>query len=487
MGKITITAAAKALRAGEVSAAELTRLCLENIEKLDGELGAFLYTAPEKALEAAESADRLIYEARKNREENSLPLLTGIPAAVKDNLCTCDAPTTCASLMLKDYTPPYDAAAVEKLRDAGSIIVGKTNLDEFAMGDSTQNSAYKKTKNPLDPARLPGGSSGGSAAAVASCMCAFALGTDTAGSVREPAAACGIVGFRPTYGGISRYGMISLASSMDTVGVLTHSVADCAAVYLTLAGRDGRDATSRDSAVCPDLAERLAEGSSYVLRGLRVGIIQDLCDMASVDVKKNVLDAARAAEKYGAALVQVSVPDLKYAPAAYSVICAGEASSNLARFDGIRFGHRSGEGCSDISEVYEMSRGEGFGEEVKRRILFGTYVLGEGREKYWEAATKVRRRIAREVENALCGVDILLYPSALKTAGKADGAVFDFTGAEGICSLPASFAGIPAITLPCGRDGDGMPVGLQLAARADGEELLFRAASALEVVLGSGR
>ena len=457
---------------GETTSEEIARAHLTRIGEQDGEIGAYLTVTAESAMEEARRAD-----ARRKGGERLSPL-SGIPMAVKDNLCTKGVRTTCASRMLEHYVPPYDATAVERMRRAGAVSLGKANLDEFAMGASTERSALQLTKNPLDLLRVPGGSSGGSAAAVAAGEAVFALGSDTGGSVRQPAAFCNLVGMKPTYGRVSRYGLVAFASSLDQIGPLTRTVRDSALVLSALSGLDPRDATSADRPP-EDFTATLERG----VQGLSLALPDELFgEGISPDVLCAVEAAARRLERLGARLKRVSMPALPYALPAYYLISSAEASSNLARFDGVRYGFRA-ETYKDLSELYEKTRSEGFGEEVKRRILLGTFALSAGyAEQYYRRALKVRSLVSDQFAATLSECDAILSPVTTSVAfllgEKVDDPMAMYRG--DLCTVPASIAGLPALSVPCGRGENGLPVGLQLIGRAFDEATLYRAAYALE-------
>lgn len=472
--KRSITAHRAALDAGEYSSVELTRAYLDQIEKIEASVGAFLTLDAEAALRAAEESD-----LRRARGE-SLGAIDGIPYALKDNFCTKGIRTTCASRMLENFVPPYDATVVKRLRGAGAIMLGKTNLDEFAMGSSTETSKLGVTRNPLDIRYVPGGSSGGSAAAVAAHEAAFSIGSDTGGSVRQPAAFCGLVGMKPTYGVISRYGMIALASSLDCVGIFTHTSADCGAVLSSLVGRDELDATT-----VAHPATRFSCDRWVGDRPLRVAVVRELLDDGEVSeaVIAATEQAIGALAEHGAIVRSVSLPSPEAALAAYCVLSAAEASSNLARYDGIAFGRRTArEG--DLFSLYANSRAEGFGSEVKRRILFGTYMLSEGkRSLYYERARKARMAIRARLDEILSEFDVILTPTTPTAAFRFGTSLTPAQRRRAdLCAVYASLAGLPAVTLPFGKDADGMPTGIQLTAAPFAEELLLRVATLLEEV-----
>ena len=466
----SIAEQAQDLRAGEYSACELASLYLDRIEKEDSRIGAYLYCDRDKALLEAEKADEII-------KRGNAPLLCGIPFALKDNICTEGIPTTAASKMLENYIPPYSATVYEKLRADGAVLLGKTNMDEFAMGSSTENSAFKITKNPGDTSRVPGGSSGGSAAAVAGGLASFALGSDTGGSVRCPASYCGCVGLKPTYGTVSRYGLIAFSPSLEQIGPMTGTVRDNALVYSAISGKDSMDSSSLDNIA--DVFSEIDKG----VKGLRIGIAREFFE-GSIDpeVKVAVLRAAVAFEKEGAILVDISLPSIESATAAYYIISSAEASSCLARYDGVRFGHRTDKPCETIEEMFRLSRSEGFGTEVKRRIMLGTFVLSEGSyDEYYKKAMAVKALVKRDYEKAFEVCDIILSPVCPTTApfiGEETDPVSVYLR-DKFC-VGANLAGIPALSLPCGESCDGLSVGMQLCAPAFGESILYRAAISYE-------
>lgn len=468
----TIREWGEALRAREVSSEELTRGFLRTMEEKEPAIGAFLTVTAEGALRAARSVD-----ARRGAGED-LPLLAGIPMALKDNLCTRGVRTTCASRMLSGFVPTYDATAVSRLSAAGAVMLGKLNMDEFAMGSSTENSAFHPTRNPADTARVPGGSSGGSAAAVAAGEAVYTLGSDTGGSIRQPAAFCGVVGLKPTYGRVSRYGLVAFASSLDQVGPITSCVADNAVVLSAVAGQDPRDATS-----APRPAEDFSRWIGRGVRDFRVALPREFFgEGLDAEVKAAVLASARQLEAAGAVVEEVSLPSLAAALPAYYVLSSAEASSNLARFDGVRFGSRAAE-FESIGELYSRTRTEFFGEEVKRRILLGTFALSAGYyDAYYKKALQMRTRIAAEYEKIFASHDLILSPVAPTTAYRLGEKTADpmqmYLG--DIYTVPVNIAGIPALSLPCGRDAAGLPIGVQLMGPKWSEARLYQAAAVLE-------
>jgi aspartyl-tRNA(Asn)/glutamyl-tRNA(Gln) amidotransferase subunit A len=416
---------------------------------------------------------------RRRAAGDPLGALAGVPVGVKDMICTRGLATTAASKMLAGFVPPYDAAVVERLRGADAVIVGKLNQDEFAMGSSSENSALHPVKNPWDLTRVPGGSSGGSAAAVADGMVPLSLGTDTGGSIRQPASFCGVVGLKPTYGRVSRWGVIAFASSLDQVGPLARDVAGVAAALQVLAGHDRRDSTSIPEAP-PDYAAALGRD----VAGLRVGVPKEYFT-AGLDpaVEERTRAALATLESLGATLVEVSLPHTRYAVATYYLVATAEASSNLARYDGVRYGHRASEGVTDLASLYERSRAEGFGAEVKRRIILGTYALSSGYyDAYYRKAQQVRTLIARDFAAAFADVDVLAAPTSPVTAFRLGERVADPLQMYlmDIFTIPASLAGLPCLSQPCGYDAGGLPVGLQLIGPALSEARLLAVAHAYE-------
>ena len=454
----------------EVGSEELTRSYLERISQVEDKTKAFITVTEEEALAQARAVDE-----QRVRGEDLSPL-AGIPMAIADNICTEGVRTTCASKMLENFIPPYDAAVVERMKKAGSALVGKCNMDEFGMGISTENSCFFSTTNPLDPEAVPGGSNGGAAAAVAAGEAAFALGSDTEGSLRQPAASCGVVGFKPTYGRVSRYGLISCASSLDQIGPLTRDVTDLALVLNTICGRDERDSTSAAVDV-PDFKKYLVND----VKGLKIGLPVEYFGAGLAPLVADKLrEAARKLEEMGALCEEVSMPHTDYALPAHYIISSAEASSNLARYDGVRYGLR--EDAEDVLGMFKRTRGRGFGAEVKKRIMIGTYALSTGNyNEYYVKALKVRTLIKQDFARAFERFDCLLTPASPATAYKKGELKDDpLAGYQShIFTAPANLAGLPAMSLPIGLV-DGLPVGLQLIARHFDEGTLLRAGYALE-------
>ncbi|MDQ4096445.1 MAG: Asp-tRNA(Asn)/Glu-tRNA(Gln) amidotransferase subunit GatA [Actinomycetota bacterium] len=467
---MTAVEVAAAVRRGDRQAREVVEEHLAAIEAREAEVHAFNLVLGDEARAAADEVDR-----RVSAGEDPGPL-AGIPFVLKDNLCTRGIPTTCGSRILDGWRPPYDATVVTRLRDAGGVLVGKTNMDEFAMGSSTENSAFGPTRNPHDLDRVAGGSSGGSAAAVAAGFASFGLGSDTGGSIRQPSALCGVVGVKPTYGRVSRYGLVAYASSLDQIGPMTATVADAALVLDVIAGHDPADSTSIP-APAPRLSEVLEEG----VDGLRVGIVHELTWDANSDVVARVVAAGRALEDAGAKVEEASVPAAVYGLSAYYLIAPAEASSNLARYDGVRYGLRVD--GPDVNAMYLATRAAGFGAEVKRRIMLGTYALSAGYyDAYYGQAQRVRTLIIRDFEAAYSQFDILLAPTSPTTAFPLGAKVADPLAMYlmDVATIPSNLAGHPAISVPYGTGDDGLPVGVQVLAPALGEPVMFRAAAALE-------
>jgi aspartyl-tRNA(Asn)/glutamyl-tRNA(Gln) amidotransferase subunit A len=461
-----------ALTAKKVSARELVDDFYARIERRNAELNAFLTLSPPRALTQAAKIDMMVAHGEP------LPPLAGVPVAIKDVLSTRGIRTTCGSRILENYIPPYDCTAVERLDAAGAIILGKTNCDEFAMGSSNENSAYGPVKNPVAPDRVPGGSSGGSAAAVAAGLAVAALGTDTGGSIRQPGSLCGIPAMMPTYGRVSRYGLIAFASSLDRIGPLTTSAYDTAAVMAVIAGRDPRDSTSA-SAPVPDLLAEIARP----VRGLRIGVPEEyFIEGMQPEVRARVEAAIKVLEAQGCSVVRLRMPHTDYAIATYYIIATAEASSNLARYDGVRYGLRvAGDGT--LLGMYKTTRGRGFGPEVKRRIMLGTYALSSGYyEAYYLKAQKVRALIARDFTEAFSKVDAIVTPTSPVTAfrlGERTDDPLQMYLAD-IFTVTGSLAGVPGISVPCGKDSAGLPVGLQIFGPHFGEARVLQLAHAFE-------
>jgi aspartyl-tRNA(Asn)/glutamyl-tRNA(Gln) amidotransferase subunit A len=469
---LTINELHRALKAGETTVKEVCAKLFERIESLNDSLGAFLTLNRDEALQRAEKFDQDINQGKP------FGPLTGIPVAVKDVICTQGVKTTCGSKILYNYVPPYHATAVERLIEAGAVVVGKTNCDEFAMGSSNENSAYRVVRNPWNQERVPGGSSGGSAAAVAADMSLAALGTDTGGSIRQPASFCGVVGLKPTYGRVSRYGLIAFGSSLDHIGPFGKSVADVARVLGVIAGRDWHDSTSSNQPA-PDYVAAL-DGE---IKGLRVGVPKEYFGPGLDDeVKMAIVRAIDRLAELGAEIIEINMPHSEYAVACYYVVATAEASSNLARYDGVRYGYRV-EDAKNLKEMYRRTRDEGFGAEVKRRIMLGTYVLSAGYyDAYYLKAQKVRTLIERDFRQAFTKCDVIAGPTAPTVAfriGEKTADPLEMYLAD-IYTITANLAAVPAISLPVGLSSDGLPIGLQLHGRHFDEATILRAAHAYE-------
>lgn len=466
----TIHEYAELLKQKKLSSVELTKQYLARIEKADAQIGSYITVCPDDALAAAGKADERIAKGEAT-------LLTGIPVGIKDNICTEGITTTCASKMLYNFVPPYDATVTKRLKNEGAVILGKLNMDEFAMGSSTESSYFKNTKNPYDLTRVPGGSSGGSAASVSADLAPYALGSDTGGSIRQPAAFCGNVGLKPTYGLVSRFGLIAFASSLDQIGSFTKDVTDCAIVLNAIAGYDKMDSTSVD-ADKTDYTKALG----LPLKGMKVGVPKQYLESGiQSEIREAVENAIKVYEMLGAECEECSLPLSKFALPAYYLISSAEASSNLARFDGIKYGYRA-EGYHGLADLYERTRSEGFGEEVKRRIMLGTYALSSGYyDAYYKKAQQVRGLIKRDFAACFEKYDVLLTPTTPTTAykfGEKSDPVAMYMG--DICTVAVNIAGLPAISIPAGLDKKGMPIGIQLIANSFDERKLLTAAFAYE-------
>ncbi len=462
----------RALSEKKVSALEVTQCYLKQIEEKEPSVSAYLTVDAKGAIEKAKEVDQ------KRAAGEPLSPYAGIPIGIKDNICTKGLKTTCASKMLEHFVPPYDATVIERLRSRDMVILGKLNMDEFAMGSSTENSYFGVTKNPRALDRVPGGSSGGSAAAVAALEAPLTLGSDTGGSIRQPAAFCGVVGVKPTYGTVSRYGLVAFASSLDQIGPLSRNVSDSAFLLNALAGHDPKDATSL-SRDYDDFKKDIDKG----VEGLRIALPKEFFgEGLNKEVKEAVLSAAKTFESLGAKVEEVSLPSLSLALPAYYVLSSAEASSNLARFDGIRYGYRSAD-YSDMDSLYKKTRSEGFGDEVKRRIMLGTFALSSGYyDAYYKKALQVRSLIVSDYQKIFKTCDVILSPVAPTTAYKIGEKTSDpmemYLG--DIYTVPVNIAGIPALSMPCGKDQNGLPIGLHLMGDFFSEPTLYRAAAALE-------
>ena len=460
------------LRKGETTSKAVTEAVLGRIKAVDEKVQAYITVTGDVARKQAEEADK-----RLMSKEAGSPLL-GIPIAVKDNMCAEGIKTTCGSKILGNYVPPYDATVVRKLKQAGYVLCGKPNMDEFAMGSSTENSGFFITKNPWDLTRIPGGSSGGSAAAVAAGECIGALGSDTGGSIRQPAACCGVVGLKPTYGRVSRFGLVAFASSLDQIGPITRDVTDAALLLNVIAGHDPKDSTSADIAV-PDFTKVLKKD----VKGLKIGIPKEyFIEGMDPEVERAVRDAVKTFEGLGAKAVEVSLPHTAYAVATYYILATSEASSNLARYDGVKYGFRA-QGAKDLLDMYMKSRSQGFGPEVKRRIMLGTYALSAGYyEAYYKKGQQVRTLIKQDFDEAFKSVDVIATPTAPTAAFKIGEKSADPLQMylSDIFTISVNLAGIPGISIPCGFTKDNLPIGLQLLGRHFDEEKILHCGFAYE-------
>jgi aspartyl-tRNA(Asn)/glutamyl-tRNA(Gln) amidotransferase subunit A len=471
LNQLTIHELQEKIKAGETTSTEIVQAVFRRIDAVEKDVHAYILLTREKALEGAAHADEEI-------KKGNIKTLTGIPIALKDLLCTKGVTTTCASHILHNYVPPYDATVVEKLRDAGAVFTGKTNMDEFAMGSSTETSYFGITKNPWDLERIPGGSSGGSAAAVVADECIASIGSDTGGSIRQPAALCGVVGMKPTYGRVSRYGLVAFASSLDQIGPFTKDVEDCAIMMNILAGYDPRESTSVPVDV-PDYRQFLSRG----IGGWKVGIPKEyFIEGIDAEVRDAIQQTIKVIEGMGAKCIEVSLPHTEYCLAVYYIIAPAEASSNLARYDGVKYGFRSLDG-RDLMEMYKKSRSAGFGAEVKRRIMLGTYVLSSGYyDAYYKKASQVRALIKQDFDEAFKQCDVLLTPTtptpAFKIGEKTDDPLQMYL--SDIFTISTNLAGIPGMVVPCGFTRAGLPVGVQFLAGHFEEGKLIQIAAAYE-------
>lgn len=471
LNKATVAGLSSALKKGELSSAELTAGYFDRIKKYDGEIKSYISTCEESAMAAAASADEKLAKGEGG-------CLTGIPLNIKDNICTKGITTSCGSKMLEDFVPPYNATVMERLGDQGIVILGKGNMDEFAMGSTCQTSYFGGAKNPYNKSCVPGGSSGGGAASVAAGLCAAALGSDTGGSIRQPAAFCGVTGLKPTYGVVSRYGLVAFASSLDQIGPIARSAEDCAILLKAIAGADRNDGTLKSIPSC-DYTSKI--GASF--KGMTIGLPKEFFgDGISDEVREIVMNAAKSYEDMGCTIKEVSLPSLKYAVAAYYLISSAEAASNLSRYDGIKFGYRSGNGES-YEELIKNTRREGFGDEVKRRIMLGNYALSSGYyDAYYKKAVQIRGKIRDEYADIFKSCDMILTPTTPSPAykiGQNDQSPVELYVGD-ICTVTVNISGLPAISTPCGYTADGMPVGMSLIGKAFDEATIIGAADAFE-------
>lgn len=469
--KLKIREMRKLLDGREISAAELTQSYIDRIDKYDGKLESYITVTKEKAMSDAENAQQLINSGNASD-------LCGIPLAIKDNICTDGIRTTCASKMLENFVPPYNATVMEKLNSQGIVMLGKTSMDEFAMGGSTQTSAFAKTKNPYDTKRVPGGSSGGSASCVSASLCAAALGSDTGGSIRQPAAFCGVTGLKPTYGRVSRYGLVAFASSLDQIGPIAKDAHDCAIILNAIAGYDRHDGTASKNPTM-DYTSAIGKG----MKGVKIALPKEFYgEGIDREVADAVMAAAQKYKEMGAELIECSMPSLKYAVPAYYLISSAEASSNLSRYDGIKYGHRSEKG-ENFNELICNSRAEGFGSEVKRRILLGNYALSSGYyDAYYGKALALKQKISAEYDSIFEKCDMILTPTTPSVAYGTDENVSDPVKMykADICTVTVNIAGLPGISTPCGYNKDGMPVGMSIIGKKFDEAAIIGAADAFE-------
>ncbi len=474
--RLTASELSEKIKNKECSSVEATQSVFERIEKTENKVGAYITLTKEEALKKADEIDGRI----ANGEE--LSPLAGVPVGIKDNIVTKNVLTTCASKMLYNFVPPYNASVIEKLDSCGAVTVGKLNMDEFAMGSSTENSYYKNTKNPHDLQRVPGGSSGGSAAAVSAGEAFVALGSDTGGSIRQPASYCGVIGLKPTYGSVSRYGLVAFASSLDQIGPLGRSVKDVAMTYSAICGRDEMDATTAVREY-GDFAAALKND----VKGLTIGIPKEYFgEGVDSEVKVSVMQAVKTLENAGANIKEISLPSTDYALSAYYIISSAEASSNLARFDGVKYGYRTPE-FNSLTDMYERTRSEGFGDEVKRRIMLGTFVLSSGYyDAYYKRAKLLQNKISAEFASAFSGCDVIITPTAPTTAFKLGENIDDPLKmyAGDVCTVTVNIAGLPAVSVPCGFDSSNMPIGMQIIGPKFSEQKLLNTAYTYEQLMG---
>lgn len=474
--EMTAASLSKKLRQRECTAVEITQSVLGQIQKTEETIGSYVTVCGEQALEQARATDEKIAKGEH------LSPLSGIPVAVKDNICTKGISTTCASKMLRDFVPPYNATVVEHLIDAGAVIIGKCNMDEFAMGSSCETSYFKKTKNPWNTRCVPGGSSGGSASSVSAGQTILSLGSDTGGSIRLPASYCGVVGLKPTYGSVSRYGLVAFASSLDQIGPLGRSVEDVAALYSVICGHDPMDATSVNRQY-----ENFSDYCDSAVKGLRIGVPKEYFgEGVEPQIKASVQKSIQQLVDAGAQIVEISLPSTDYALSAYYIISSAEASSNLARFDGVKYGYRA-EKFENLTDMYEKTRSEGFGDEVKRRIMLGTFVLSSGfYDAYYKRAKQMQERIAHEFSAAFQECDVIITSTSPSTAFRIGERTDDPLKmyAADLCTVTVNIAGLPAMSLPCGTSEDGMPIGMQIIGPKFSEQLLFRVGGCFEKLVG---
>ncbi len=470
--EMTVTEISKAYREKTLTVPEVVKAFLENIKKEDENIKAYITVCEEEALKKAEEVQIMFDEGKE------LSVLAGIPIAIKDNICTKGIKTTCASKMLENFIPPYDATVMKKINESNAIVIGKTNMDEFAMGGSTENSAFFKTKNPVNLNKVPGGSSGGSAAVVGGNLAPISLGSDTGGSIREPASFCGVVGMKPTYGLVSRYGLVAFASSLDQIGPFSKNVTDNAILLSAIAGHDEMDSTSANVSE-KDYTKALVND----VKGLKIGVPKEyFAEGINEEVRASLEKAIEKYKSLGAVVEECSLPTTKYALPTYYIIACAEASSNLGRYDGIRYGYRTSN-FESLKDIYKNSRTEGFGEEVKRRIILGTYVLSSGYyDAYYKKAQKVRTLVKKGFEEAFEKYDVLITPTvptvAFDLGSKSENPLEMYM--TDVLTVSINIAGVPAISIPCGKDSEGMPIGMQLIGKHFDEETLYKTAYTFE-------
>lgn len=470
--KLKIREMRKLLDNKEISAVELTQKYIERINEYNDKYEVYITKTCNEALESAKKSQEII-------DKGNAPELCGIPMAIKDNICTEGVKTTCSSKILENFIPPYNATVIEKLNQQGIVMLGKVSMDEFAMGGSTQTSVFAKTKNPYDASRVPGGSSGGSAAAVSASLCAGALGSDTGGSIRQPSAFCGVTGLKPTYGRVSRYGLVAFASSLDQIGPIAKDSHDCAIILNHLCGFDPHDGTSSKNSV-PDFTQKIGES----MKGVKIALPEEFyADGIDDEIKTAVLKAADEYKAMGAEIINCSMPSLKYAIPAYYLISSAEASSNLSRFDGIKYGHRTNEQVDSYDELIKKSRGEGFGDEVKRRILLGNYALSSGYyDAYYGKAMALKQKIREEYNDLFTKCDVILTPTTPTTAYGVNENISDPVKMyqADICTVTVNIASLPAISTTCGYDKNGMPIGMSVIGKQFDEATIIKVADAFE-------
>ncbi len=472
LNQLSIHELQKLLKEGEVSSVEVTKSFLERIKKVDEKINSYVFVTEELAIEQAKNADDMF------KKGGDLPSLLGIPLSIKDLICIEGVKTTCASKILQNFVPPYDATVINRLRKSGALFLGKVNMDEFAMGSSNETSNFGPTRNPWNPDYVPGGSSGGSASSVAADLCAGSLGSDTGGSIRQPASFCGVVGLKPTYGRVSRFGLVAFASSLDQIGPIAKNVTDVALLMNVICGKDKLDSTSADVPV-PDFTKSLVKD----VKGMKIGIPKEyFVDGMDKEIEKSIQESIKVYKRLGAECIDISLPHTEYAVATYYILASAEASSNLARYDGVKYGFRA-DSSKGLKEMYRNTRKNGFGEEVKRRIMLGTYVLSAGYyDAYYLKAQKVRTLIKNDFDEAFKKCDVIVAPTTPYPAFKIGEKMKDPLQMylSDIFTISVNLGGIPSISIPCGLSGDGLPVGMQIMAKHFDEESILRTAFAFQ-------